>query len=157
MSTSLMSAVHCSISASLFTTGKHLLGQFQHFLEAVRYRVRNMNLPNSLSDRGYPIFSGQSATTMDQLPIRTPESLDAWWQDQVFWMFRLSAAWTTNRHGSFSIFCGNREFSALEFGDSLFHRSRRHITPEREAVAPVIRFTLPILTLIQRCLAATWR
>jgi adenylate cyclase class 1 len=35
------------------------------------------------------------------------------------------------RHGSFSIFCGNREFSALEFGEQIFQRVAEHISRKR--------------------------
>ena len=37
------------------------------------------------------------------------------------------------RHGSFSIFCDNHEFSALEYGDALFGKVAEHITRRRES------------------------
>ena len=39
-----------------------------------------------------------------------------------------------NEHqSSFSIFCGDREFSMLEFGDRLFQEVATHITNQRES------------------------
>ena len=38
-----------------------------------------------------------------------------------------------NRNGSLSIFCGNREFSALEYGENLFHEVARYITERRSS------------------------
>jgi adenylate cyclase class 1 len=107
-----------------------LVGQFQHFLDMVRYRLNNTNMPNSLSDKtGFQYFQiGRNSLGEYVLePVKAnPESVTGRHLD-----VQVIGSLEDERHGSFSIFCGNREFSALEFGDQIFQRAAEHISRER--------------------------
>jgi adenylate cyclase class 1 len=107
-----------------------LVGQFQHFLDMVRYRLNNTNMPNSLSDKtGFQYFQiGRNSLGEYVLePVKAnPESVTGRYLD-----VQVIGSLEDERHGSFSIFCGNREFSALEFGDQIFQRAAEHISRER--------------------------
>ncbi len=109
-----------------------LLGQFQQFLEAVRYRLQNMSLPNSLSDHDdvqyYQVTrDAQNQQKLELLKAGVIAGKSAFMDVQVI------GDLDDGRHGSFSIFCGNREFSALEYGDRLFQEVAMHITHKRSS------------------------
>jgi len=107
-----------------------LLGQFQHFLDMVRYRLNNTNMPNSLSDKidsQYFHIAGNSLEEYVLEPVKVnPEVGKRRYLD-----VQVIGSLEDERHGSFSIFCGNREFSALEFGEQIFQRVAEHISRKR--------------------------
>jgi adenylate cyclase class 1 len=109
-----------------------LLGQFQQFLDAVRYRLRSMSLPNSLSDDADFQYYQVTRDAQDQYRLETlkPTLSPA---KAGFMDVQVIGDLDDDRHGSFSIFCGEREFSALEYGDRLFQEVARHITHRRSS------------------------
>jgi len=109
-----------------------LLGQFQQFLDAVRYRLRNMSLPNSLSDDADFQYYQVTRDAQDQhkLEVLKPMASSG---KSGFMDVQVIGDLDDDRHGSFSIFCGEREFSALEYGDRLFQEVARHITHRRSS------------------------
>lgn len=109
-----------------------LLGQFQQFLDAVRYRLRNMSLPNSLADNEDFQYHQVSRDSQDQYQLETLRSIP-YTGKSGFMDVQVIGNLDDERHGSFSIFCGNREFSALEYGDRLFQEVARHITHKRSS------------------------
>ena len=107
-----------------------LLGQFQRFLDSVRYRMRNLNLEHSLVDRDAPQYFQISRDTMGDYilePVQAPSyaSGSRYLEVQVIGSLRDA------QHCSLSIFCGDREFSALEYGDSIFEQVAEHIAQQR--------------------------
>jgi adenylate cyclase class 1 len=109
-----------------------LLAQFQQFLEAVRYRLQNMSIPHSLSENEdfqyYQVVSdSQDQQRLELLKAGTIPAKSGFMDVQVI------GDLDDERHGSFSIFCGNREFSALEYGDRLFYEVAQHITHQRSS------------------------
>jgi len=109
-----------------------LLTQFQQFLEATRYRMRNMNLKNSLSEQDDIQFFQVSRDNMDQFQFEALKTPGHTGKDS-FLHVQVIGDLDDNRNGSLSIFCGNREFSALEYGERLFHEVARHITERRSS------------------------
>jgi adenylate cyclase class 1 len=109
-----------------------LLGQFQRFLDSVRYRMRNLNLQHSLSDQDELQYFQISRDTMGEYalePVQAPSYASASRYLDVQVIGSLSDA----QHGSLSIFCGDREFSALEYGDSIFEQVAEHIAQQRRS------------------------
>lgn len=109
-----------------------LLGQFQQFLDAVRYRLCNMSLPNSLADNEDCQYHQVSRDHQDDFQLETLRALP-YAGKSGFMDVQVIGDLDDERHGSFSIFCGNREFSALEYGDRLFHEVALHITHKRSS------------------------
>ncbi len=109
-----------------------LLGQFQQFIEATRYRMRNMNLSNSLSDNEDTQFFQVSKDSLDQYQLESLKALGHGGKAS-FLDVQVIGGLDDNRNGSLSIFCGNREFSALEFGEKLFQEVARYITMRRSS------------------------
>ena len=109
-----------------------LLAQFQQFIEATRYRMRNMNLVNSLSENEDTQFTQVSRDNLDQYQFEQLKAL-VHSGKRSFLDVQVIGDLDDNRNGSISIFCGNREFSALEFGENLFHEVARHITARRKS------------------------
>jgi adenylate cyclase class 1 len=109
-----------------------LLTQFQQFLEATRYRMRNMNLFNSLSEKNDIQFFQVSRDNMDQFQFEALKALGHTGKGS-FLDVQVIGDLDDNRNGSLSIFCGNREFSALEYGERLFHEVARYITERRSS------------------------
>jgi adenylate cyclase class 1 len=109
-----------------------LLGQFQQFLEAVRFRMRNMNVSHSLSENEgvqyYQVIRDpQDQQVLELIKTGTIPGKTGFMDVQVI------GDLDDERYGSFNIFCGNREFSALEYGDRLFREVARHITHRRSS------------------------
>ena len=109
-----------------------LLGQFQQFIEATRYRIRNMNLVNSLSDSEDTQFLQVSRDNMDQYQLEPLKAVSNAGKTS-FLDVQVIGDLDDNRNGTLSIFCGNREFSALEYGENLFHEVACHITERRSS------------------------
>jgi adenylate cyclase class 1 len=107
-----------------------LLGQFQHFLDMVRYRLNNTNMPNSLSDKIDIQYFQIARNSLEEYVLESvkvnPEVGKRRYLD-----VQVIGSLEDERHGSFSIFCGNREFSALEFGEQIFQRVAEHISRKR--------------------------
>jgi adenylate cyclase class 1 len=109
-----------------------LLGQFQKFFDAVRYRLQNRGALNSLGMDGdfqyYQVTrDSQDKQQLERLKI-SPFSGNPGFMD-----VQVIGDLDDERHGSFSIFCDKQEFSALEYGDRLFHEVARHITRKRSS------------------------
>ncbi len=107
-----------------------LLGQFQHFLDMVRYRLNHTNTPNSLPDK-MDIQYFQIARNNLEEYVLEPVKVIAEVGTQRYLDVQVIGSLEDERHGSFSIFCGNREFSALEFGDQIFQRVSEQISRKR--------------------------
>ncbi len=107
-----------------------LLGQFQQFLEMVRYRLNNMNTPNSLSDNREIQYFRISPDKVEDYLLE-PVKLQAEAGRGHYLDVQVIGSLEDSRHGSFSIFCGDREFSAMEFGDQIFQRVAEHISAKR--------------------------
>jgi adenylate cyclase class 1 len=109
-----------------------LLGQFQNFLDSMRYRLSNMNVPNGLRENENFLYYQINRNNQDQYvldPVRiTPASGPFRYMD-----VQIIGDLEDEQHSSFSIFCGNREFSALEFGKSLFGKVAEYITRRRSS------------------------
>jgi len=109
-----------------------LLGQFQHFLDMVRYRLNNTNMPNSLSDKMEIQYFQIARNSLEEyvlVPVKANPEVGT----RRYFDVQLIGSLEDERHGSFSIFCGNREFSALEFGDQIFQRVAEHISRKRDS------------------------
>jgi adenylate cyclase class 1 len=109
-----------------------LLGQFQRFLDSVRYRMRNLNLEHSLSDRDELQYFQINRNAIGEYvlePVQAPSyaSASRYLDVQVIGSLRDA------QHCSLSIFCGDREFSALEYGDSIFEQVAEHIAQQRRS------------------------
>jgi adenylate cyclase class 1 len=109
-----------------------LLSQFQCFLEAVHFRMRNMIAPHSLSDNQeiecYQINrDNRDQFVLDKLHTTPYSGVHRYMDVQVIGDLE------SDHYGSFSIFCGDHEFSALEHGDRIFQRVAEHITHKRES------------------------
>jgi adenylate cyclase class 1 len=109
-----------------------LLGQFMRFLDSVRYRIRNMSLRHSLADRDelqYFQINRDAAGQYMLEPVQPPTYASARRYLDVQVIGDLQYA----QHYSLSIFCGDREFSALEYGDSIFEKVAEHIARQRRS------------------------
>lgn len=109
-----------------------LLGQFQQFLDAVHYRLRNMSLPNSLLVNEDFQYHQVTRDSQDQDQVEKLRVVP-YGGESGFMDVQVIGDLDDGRHGSFSIFCGNREFSALEYGDRLFQEVAGHITQKRSS------------------------
>lgn len=107
-----------------------LLGQFQYFLDMVRYRLNNANMPNSLSDKLHVQYF-QIVRYSPEEYVLEPVKVNPEAEKHRYLHVQVIGSLEDERHGSFSIFCGNREFSALEFGDQIFQRVAEHISRKR--------------------------
>jgi adenylate cyclase class 1 len=103
-----------------------LLGQFHEFLGMVRYRLNNMNMPSSLSDNSDIQYFQISANNVAEYVLKPVKSNLATGKGHYLDV-QVIGSLEDARHGSFSIFCGKREFSALQFGDQIFQRVAEHI------------------------------
>ena len=109
-----------------------LLGQFQNFLDTMRYRLRNMNVPNSLQEDEAFLYYQINRDNQDQYVLEPVKAMPC--SDTHRYMeVQVIGDVEDEQHGSFSIFCGNREFSALEFGNQLFGKVAEHITRKRRS------------------------
>lgn len=109
-----------------------LLGQFQQFLEAVRFRLQNINLPNSLSEYDDIQYYQITRDSQDQYKLETLKAGTITGK-AGFMDVQVIGDLDDEHHGSLSMFCGNREFSALEYGDRLFQEVALHITHKRSS------------------------
>lgn len=114
-----------------FHSRQTLLGQFRQFLDAVRYRLRNMHLPNSLSDDAD--FEYFQVVHDDQEHYRLEACTPPASGNNSFMDVQVIGDLDDESHGSFSIYCGNREFSALEYGDRVFQEVAQYITRQRSS------------------------
>lgn len=109
-----------------------LLGQFQQFLDAVRYRLRNIHLPNSLSDEaGFEYFQ-VIRDNQDQYRLEA-FSGEAGSGKESFMDVQVIGDLDDARQGTFSIYCDDHEFSLLEFGERLFQEVAQYITRKRSS------------------------
>ena len=107
-----------------------LLGQFQNFLDTMRYRLRNMNVPNSLQEDENFLYYQINRDNQDQYVLEPIKAMP--YSDTHRYMdVQVIGDVEDEQHGSFSIFCGNREFSVLEFGNKLFGTVAEHIIRKR--------------------------
>jgi len=109
-----------------------LLSQFQRFLEAAHYRMRNMNLPHSLSERDEIQYFQVTRDSMQQYsldPLQPPGYASAGRYLDV----QVIGTQHDTGHCSLSIFCGDREFSALELGEAIFEQVARHVAGQRRS------------------------
>ena len=109
-----------------------LLGQFRHFMEAMRYRLRNMNLPNSLSDDEDFQYYQVHRDNMDQHALEAVKTIP-FATERHYMDVQVIGDLEDKQHSSFSIFCGKEEFSALEFGERIFEKVAEHITFRRKS------------------------
>ena len=109
-----------------------LLGQFRRFLDAVRYRMRNMHVPNSLSDQEDFEYFQISHDSLDKLVIE-PLQATTYAGSNHYMDVQVIGDLESGRGGSFSIFCDNREFSMLEHGKQIFQQVAEHITRKRHS------------------------
>ncbi|MEN8802938.1 MAG: class I adenylate cyclase, partial [Thiogranum sp.] len=107
-----------------------LLGQFQQFLELVCYRLNNMNIPNSLS-ANMEIQCFQIARNSLEEYVLLPVKAKPEAETRSYYGVQVIGSLDDESHGSLSIFCDEREFSALEFGDQIFQRVAEHISAEK--------------------------
>ncbi len=113
----------------VFHDRQTLLGQFQRFLEAVRYRLRNMHQRSSLSDDDDTEYY---RVVRDSVGQWFPETQKASrWTDSHYLDVQVIGSPDDGAQGTFSIFCGKREFSVLEHGDDLFLTVAQYITKQR--------------------------
>ena len=115
---------------------KTMLVQFQHFLEKVRYRLNNTNMPNSLSDKTWVQFFRIGFNNLDEYVLETVKP-DADTGPSRYLNVQVIGSLEDDRLGSFRIFCGEREFSALESGEQIFQHVVEHISRERGAACPI--------------------
>jgi adenylate cyclase class 1 len=115
---------------------KTMLVQFQHFLEKVRYRLNNTNMPNSLSDKTWVQFFRIGFNNLDEYVLETVKP-DADTGPSRYLDVQVIGSLEDDRLGSFSIFCGKREFSALESGEQIFQHVVEHISRERGSAYPI--------------------
>lgn len=117
--------------AVAFHDRQTLLGQFRRFLDTVRYRMRHMNVSSSLSDHDDFEYFQISRNNLDKYVIdrvQANPSVSGHYMDvQVIGDF------DSEHDGAFSIFCDNREFSMLEYGDRIFQCVAEHITRKRRS------------------------
>lgn len=113
----------------VFHDRQTLLGQFHRFLEAVRYRLSNMRQPSSLSDNDDTEYYRVVRDSMGQWFPETQHI--SRWTDSHYLDVQVIGSPDDGTQGTFSIFCGNREFSVLEHGDSLFLTVAQYITRQR--------------------------
>jgi len=109
-----------------------LLGQFQRFLDSVRYRMRNINLEHSLSDRDDLQYFQINRGSMGQYvvePVQPPSHASA----SRYLDVQVIGALPNAQYCSLSILCGDHEFSALEHGDSIFEKAAEHIARQRRS------------------------
>lgn len=114
----------------VFHDQQTLLGHFQHFLDTVRYRLNNTNPPEHLDENMDLQYFQIVRDGMDEFSLQpvkvNPESGARRYLD-----LQIIGSLEDERHGSFSVFCANQEFSALEFGDQIFQRVAEHISRKR--------------------------
>jgi len=113
----------------VFHDRQTLLGQFQRFLEAVRYRLSNMHQPSSLSDNDDAEYYRVVRDSMGQWFPETQKI--SRWADSHYLDVQVIGSPDDGAQGTFSIFCGNREFSVLEHGDNIFLTVAQYITKQR--------------------------
>jgi len=109
-----------------------LLGQFQNFLDTMRYRLRNMNVPHSLKEDENFLYYRINHDNQDQYVLE-PVKVTSYPGKHRYMEVQVIGHLENDQHGSFSIFCGNREFSALEFGKELFGKVAEYITQKRRS------------------------
>ena len=114
-----------------FHSRQTLLGQFQQFLDAVRYRLRNMHLSNSLGDEADVEYFQIVRDDMERFRLET--CTPAYNVDNGFMDVQVIGDLDDQSQGSFSIYCGKQEFSALEYGENLFRQVADYITARRRS------------------------
>jgi len=111
-----------------------LLGQFGQFLDAVRYRMRNSSMPNALLDSKEVQYYQVGRDNRDEYRLETLKPAQSP-VNNSFMDVQVIGNLDDESRGAFSIFCGNREFSTLEYGDRLFQEVARHVTLGRNSGA----------------------
>jgi len=109
-----------------------LLGQFQNFLDTMRYRLRNMNVPHSLQEDENFLYYRINRDNQDR-HVLEPVKVTSYAGKHRYMDVQVIGYLEDDQYGSFSIFCGNREFSALKFGNELFGKVAEHITRKRRS------------------------
>ncbi|HFD81217.1 MAG TPA: class I adenylate cyclase [Gammaproteobacteria bacterium] len=115
-----------------FHDRKTLLGQFQRFLDSVRYRMLNMNLPHGLSpqhDFQYFRIDRDPAQQYCLEALEAPQRATG----RHYLDVQVIGDPDAGQGDSFSIFCGEREFSSLEHGDEIYRRVAEYITRQRSS------------------------
>lgn len=109
-----------------------LLTQFQQFISATHYRMRSMSVANSLATGEEPQYFQVARDNLDHYRLE-PLKTQAHTGKLNFMDVQVIGDLDGNSNNSFSIFCGKREFSALEFGETLFPEVARYITDQRSS------------------------
>ncbi len=109
-----------------------LLTQFQQFINATHYRMRSMNVANSLATDEEPQYYQVIRDNLDQYQIASLKA-PAQTGKQDFMDVQVIGDLDDDSNSSFRIFCSNREFSELEFGNQLFPEVARYITEQRSS------------------------
>jgi adenylate cyclase class 1 len=98
----------------------------------MRYRLRNMNVPNSLQEDKDFLYYQINRDNQEQYVLEPVKAIP--YSDAHRYMdVQVIGDLNDQKNGSFSIFCGSREFSALEFGNKLFGKVAEHITRKRRS------------------------
>ncbi|VAW75627.1 Adenylate cyclase [hydrothermal vent metagenome] len=113
----------------IFRDRQTLLGQFQRFLEAVRYRLSNMQQPSSLSDNDTAEYYRVVRDNMGQWFPETQKASHG--NDSHYLDVQVIGSPDDKAQGTFSIFCGNHEFSVLEHGENIYLAVAQYVTKQR--------------------------
>ncbi|HHH43096.1 MAG TPA: class I adenylate cyclase [Gammaproteobacteria bacterium] len=109
-----------------------LLGQFSNFIDNMHYRLRNLRTGSSLREDNHPLYYQLNQDSQGQYTAE-PVKLPAGNGPRRYLDVQIIGDLEDRQQGSFSIFCGKREFSALEFGNTLFAEVADHITRNRRS------------------------
>lgn len=109
-----------------------LLGQYQRFLDAIRCRIRNMNLPNDLSVNDDFQYFRITRDGLDQYQLESVQA-HGFSDSGTDMDVKVIGDLEDNLNAAFSIFCGNQEYSSLEHGLDVFTHVAEHIATRRKS------------------------
>lgn len=115
-----------------FRNRQVLLGQYQRFLDAVRYRIHNMNLPGDISENDDFQYFQITRDSIDQYQLESvkPHGLPDTGTDMEV---KVIGDLEGHLNASFSIFCGDQEYSSLQYGLDVFTHAAEHIAKQRNS------------------------
>ncbi len=115
-----------------FHSRQTLLGQFQQFLDAARYRLRSMNPPERRTETADCQYFQVSGDGRDQYRLEACTG-PSYSPRDGFMHVQVIGDLDEEQQGSLSIFCDHQEFTALEYGEKLFQEVALYITRRRNS------------------------
>jgi adenylate cyclase class 1 len=115
-----------------FYDRRTLLGNYQVFLDSVHYRMRGMGEASNLSDNGDTQYFEIVQDNQDEYRLQSNDNHELT-GSRNFMDIQVIGNPGEDNEDTFSVYCGEQEFSSLQYGAAVFTNAARHIIRQRQS------------------------